>query len=123
MKVAQSGRFGLRRKRGIASAILPPHAATLQNVKPTSTVGLIDMSPLIDICHLDELPPGATKIVTWEDLEVGVVNCDGAIYAIEDRCSHDNGILFEGTVDTSTCVVECPRHGSLFDLKTGNPLN
>ena len=81
------------------------------------------MSPLIDICPLEELPPGATKIVTWEDIEVGIVNCDGAIYAIEDRCSHDNGILFEGTVDTSTCVVECPRHGSLFDLKTGNPLN
>ena len=81
------------------------------------------MSPLIDICPVSELPPGATKIVTWEDIEVGVVNCDGAIYAIEDRCSHDNGILLEGTVDPSTCTVECPRHGSLFDLKTGKPLN
>ncbi len=81
------------------------------------------MSPLIDICPASELPPGATKIVTWEDIEVGVVNCNGELFAIEDRCSHDNGILFEGTVDFGKCVVECPRHGSEFDLRTGKPIN
>ncbi len=81
------------------------------------------MSPVIDICPVSELPEGATKIVTWEDLEIGVVNCNGEILAIEDRCSHDNGILFEGEIDPEKCTVECPRHGSLFDLRTGKPLN
>ena len=81
------------------------------------------MSSVIDICPVSELPPGATKVVTWEDLEIGVVNCNGEIHAIEDRCSHDDGILFEGTVDAEKCVVECPRHGSLFDMRTGKPLN
>lgn len=81
------------------------------------------LSPLIDICPVSELPPGATRIVQWEDIEIGVVNCNGQILAIEDRCSHDNGILFEGEVDAEKCVVECPRHGSLFDLRTGKPLN
>jgi 3-phenylpropionate/trans-cinnamate dioxygenase ferredoxin subunit len=93
---------------------------------PTAAVGLRytpHLSPLIDICHVSELPPGATRIVTWEDLEIGIVNCNGEIRAIEDRCSHDNGILFEGTVDAEKCVVECPRHGSLFDMRTGKPLN
>ena len=79
------------------------------------------MSPVIDI-PLAELPPGATKIVQVDDLEVGIVNCNGEIHAIEDRCSHDNGILFEGTVDVENCTVECPRHGSLFDIKTGRPM-
>lgn len=81
------------------------------------------VSPVIDICPVEELPPGATKVVVWEDLEIGLVNCKGEILAIEDRCSHDNGDLFEGTVDFDNCVVECPRHGSLFDLRTGKPLN
>jgi 3-phenylpropionate/trans-cinnamate dioxygenase ferredoxin subunit len=81
------------------------------------------LSPIIDICPASELPPGATKIVTWEDIEVGVVNCDGEIFAIEDRCSHDNGILFEGTVNCEKKIVECPRHGSEFDLRTGKPVN
>jgi len=77
---------------------------------------------LIDICPVDELPPGATKVVAWEDLEIGVVNCGGELLAIEDRCSHDDGDLMEGEIDAADCTVECPRHGSLFDLRTGKPL-
>ena len=45
----------------------------------------------------------------------------GNLYAIEDRCSHDDGPLAEGDFDASTCTVECPRHGSLFDHTTGKP--
>ena len=76
----------------------------------------------MDICAVDDLPPGAKRVVMWEDLEIGVVNCGGDILAIEDRCSHDNGDLMEGEVDPDKCTVECPRHGSLFDLRTGKPL-
>ena len=79
------------------------------------------MPDVIDICPLDELPPGASRIVEWEDLEIGLFNCKGQILAIEDRCSHDNGPLAEGEFDEDNCTVECPRHGSLFDLQTGNP--
>ena len=76
---------------------------------------------LIDVCPLTELPPGARRIVEWEDLEIGVFNCGGELYAIEDRCSHDNGPLAEGEFDEGACTVECPRHGSLFDVRTGTP--
>jgi 3-phenylpropionate/trans-cinnamate dioxygenase ferredoxin subunit len=79
-------------------------------------------SEIIDICAVSELPPGGMKLVEWEDLEIGVFNCNGEIYAIEDRCSHDNGTLVEGTLDQEKCTVECPRHGSEFDLKTGKPI-
>ena len=79
-------------------------------------------SEMIDICKVEELPPGGMRMVEWEDLEIGVFNCNGEIYAIEDRCSHDNGTLVEGELDQDKCTVECPRHGSLFDLKTGKPL-
>jgi 3-phenylpropionate/trans-cinnamate dioxygenase ferredoxin subunit len=79
------------------------------------------MPELIEICALDELLPGAMRLVEWEDLEIGVFNCAGTVYAIEDRCSHDDGPLVEGTMDQQACTIECPRHGSLFDLKTGRP--
>jgi 3-phenylpropionate/trans-cinnamate dioxygenase ferredoxin subunit len=75
----------------------------------------------ITVCALSELPPGAMRLVEWEDLEIGVFNCKGRIYAIEDRCSHDDGPLVEGTLDQDGCTVECPRHGSVFDLRTGRP--
>jgi 3-phenylpropionate/trans-cinnamate dioxygenase ferredoxin subunit len=77
---------------------------------------------VIDICRLEELPPGERKLVEWEDLEIGVFNCGGDILAIEDRCSHDDGDLVQGELDQDTCTVECPRHGSRFDLRTGKPL-
>ena len=79
-------------------------------------------SEIIDVCPLSELPPGTSRIVEWEDVEIGVFNCGGTFYAIEDRCSHDDGPLAEGPFDESKCTVECPRHGSLFDLRSGKPL-
>jgi 3-phenylpropionate/trans-cinnamate dioxygenase ferredoxin component len=81
------------------------------------------MSPTIDICRVDELAPGECRLVEWEDLEIGVFNCGGELLAIEDRCSHDDGELVEGELDAEDCTIECPRHGSRFDLRTGQPLN
>ena len=80
------------------------------------------MPQIIEVCPLNELPPGGMRLVEWEDLEIGVFNCCGHVYAIEDRCSHDNGPLVEGELHEDDCAIECPRHGSLFDLKTGKPL-
>jgi 3-phenylpropionate/trans-cinnamate dioxygenase ferredoxin subunit len=61
------------------------------------------------------------RLVEWGELEIGVFNCAGEVYAIEDRCSHDDGPLVEGELDEGDCTIECPRHGSKFDLKTGRP--
>ena len=80
------------------------------------------MPQIIDVCPVGELQPGQMRLVEWEDVEIGVFNCGGDLYAIEDRCSHDDGPLAEGEFDTDSCTIECPRHGSLFDLKTGKPL-
>ena len=80
------------------------------------------MPETLEVCPVDDLKPGERRLLEWEDLEIGVFNCDGTLYAIEDRCSHDNGPLAEGEFDEDACTVECPRHGSLFDLKTGRPV-
>lgn len=68
-----------------------------------------------------ELEPGQRRLVEHEGLTIGVFNCEGTLYAIEDRCSHDDGPLAEGEFNPAACTVECPRHGSLFDLSTGRP--
>ena len=71
---------------------------------------------------LDELPPGEMKLVEAEPYPVGIYNCDGELYAIEDRCSHDDGPLCTGNWDAETCVAVCPRHGASFDIKSGRAL-
>jgi 3-phenylpropionate/trans-cinnamate dioxygenase ferredoxin subunit len=73
------------------------------------------------VCTIEELPEGERRIVEVDGIEIGVFNCGGELLAIEDRCSHDDGPLAEGELDPAACTVECPRHGSLFDLRTGRP--
>jgi 3-phenylpropionate/trans-cinnamate dioxygenase ferredoxin component len=77
---------------------------------------------LVDVAPVDELPPESVKIVRAGQVAVGVYNLDGEYYAIEDRCSHDDGPLAEGDFDAEDAVVVCPRHGSRFDIRTGRPL-
>ena len=78
--------------------------------------------PDLTVCDTDELPAGEMRLVEAEGRKIGVFRCDdGSLIAIEDRCSHDDGPLAEGEFDAAACTVECPRHGSLFDLKSGRP--
>lgn len=74
----------------------------------------------ISVCPVSELPPGGRKIVEHDDEPIVVFNCEGKLLAIEDRCSHDDGPLGEGKLDCAAGTIECPRHGSLFDLYTGD---
>ncbi len=80
------------------------------------------MTELVTVCPFEDLAAGRLRLVEWEDLEILVANCGGTLHAIENRCSHDNGPLNEGELDESACTVECPRHGSVFDLRSGRPL-
>ncbi|MFA4928433.1 MAG: non-heme iron oxygenase ferredoxin subunit [Patulibacter sp.] len=78
--------------------------------------------PLLDVCPLSALPVGKRLTVEHDDQEIMVVNCNGTILAMEDRCSHDDGDLSEGELDVKECTIECPRHGAIFDLRSGRPM-
>jgi 3-phenylpropionate/trans-cinnamate dioxygenase ferredoxin subunit len=71
----------------------------------------------VRVGRLDELPEGGVTIVQSGSLFLGVYRIDGALYAIEDRCSHDDGPLCEG--DREGFEVVCPRH----DIRTGTVLS
>jgi 3-phenylpropionate/trans-cinnamate dioxygenase ferredoxin component len=79
--------------------------------------------PELDVCPVEELPPGEVKIVRAGESSVGVYNAGGEFYAIEDRCSHDDGPLAEGDWEPEELVAICPRHGSRFDIRTGKALS
>jgi 3-phenylpropionate/trans-cinnamate dioxygenase ferredoxin component len=79
--------------------------------------------PEVHVAPLAEFGPGSVKIVTVGWTSIGVYNCGGQLFALEDRCSHDDGPLCEGEWEEDACRVICPRHGSAFDLRTGRPLS
>ena len=80
------------------------------------------MAAKIDVAPFDEFPPGSTKIVTLGWTSIGVYNCGGELYALEDRCSHDDGPLCEGDFDLEEGYAVCPRHGAHIDIRSGQPL-
>jgi 3-phenylpropionate/trans-cinnamate dioxygenase ferredoxin component len=62
-----------------------------------------------------------TRLRLDRDLEVCVARTSsGDFYAVEDSCSHENARLSEGSLVGTE--IECPLHGSRFDLTSGNPL-
>ena len=76
----------------------------------------------LEVCPLEELPPGSVKIVRSGELALGVYNLNGEQYEIEDRCSHDDGPLAEGDFDAEEGYAVCPRHGAHIDIRTGAAL-
>ena len=56
----------------------------------------------------------------FDDIEVAVFNLAGEYYAIEDLCTHDGSEISSGCVYGH--VIECPRHGARFDIRTGEVL-
>jgi 3-phenylpropionate/trans-cinnamate dioxygenase ferredoxin subunit len=87
----------------------------------TSAASEKRLAETVTVCRAEELPEGEMRLIEAGDRKIGVFNCDGELFAIEDRCSHDDGPLAEGEFDAASCTVECPRHGSLFDVRTGKP--
>jgi 3-phenylpropionate/trans-cinnamate dioxygenase ferredoxin subunit len=74
---------------------------------------------VIEVCRTGELPLGEVCVVKIGQERVAVFNADGELYAIEDRCSHQEAYLSDGWVEGR--LVECPLHAAVFDLRTGCP--
>jgi 3-phenylpropionate/trans-cinnamate dioxygenase ferredoxin subunit len=71
----------------------------------------------LPIAAVSEVPPGEVRVFETDFERVAVCNVDGAFYAIADVCTHDDGPLGEGTLDGAS--IMCPRHGALFDVRSG----
>lgn len=71
----------------------------------------------VPVAKASEIAPGQMRIVEAGGERIALCNVGGTFYAIQDLCTHDDGPLGEGTLRGN--VVECPRHGAQFDVKTG----
>ncbi len=60
-------------------------------------------------------------IIDYDGEQIVIFKLADGFYAILDECSHDDAPLSEGEV-VEGCQIECPRHGALFDIKTGDNL-
>jgi nitrite reductase/ring-hydroxylating ferredoxin subunit/uncharacterized membrane protein len=68
-------------------------------------------------CGEHELGYGQMMLIHLGNERVVVARCSDGIKAFGDRCTHRGGPLSDGMV--AGCIVQCPWHGSQFDLHTG----
>jgi 3-phenylpropionate/trans-cinnamate dioxygenase ferredoxin subunit len=77
-------------------------------------------SQWIDIAASESVLEAVPFSAEVDGLPIVVVRCGAAIYAVEDRCTHDGEALGEAAVES--CQIICPRHGAQFCLRTGEAL-
>jgi len=73
------------------------------------------------VARLADLAPGTARRFDLGGVAVAVVRIDDEVYAIGDVCSHANVSLSGGEVWCDERELECPKHGSTFNLVTGEP--
>ena len=74
----------------------------------------------VRVCAVADVPLGQARRFPVDGREVAVVNLgDEGIHAIDAVCSHEHFYLDEGEVDLDEGTIECPKHGSEFDVATG----
>ncbi|MDP2948132.1 MAG: non-heme iron oxygenase ferredoxin subunit [Chloroflexota bacterium] len=78
------------------------------------------MTDFVKAAETSDIPAGRVKVVEVDGKRIALCNVDGEFYAIDDLCTHDDGPLDQGELTGD--VIECPRHGARFNVRTGKVL-
>jgi 3-phenylpropionate/trans-cinnamate dioxygenase ferredoxin subunit len=76
----------------------------------------------IRVGALAEIPDGEVRAFETPSGRVAVAHVDNRVFAFGDECTHQGCSLAEGELSDGDASVECPCHGSVFDVETGEPL-
>ncbi len=74
----------------------------------------------VQIATLEEIPVGSAKVFQVEGRAIALTRVGDQVFAFGDVCTHDGGPLAEGKLEGY--VIQCPRHGARFDIRTGRVL-
>jgi 3-phenylpropionate/trans-cinnamate dioxygenase ferredoxin subunit len=77
--------------------------------------------PTFQVGALADIPAGTGRAFDVDGHRIAVFRVDDELYAIDDTCSHAEASLSAGEFDPDEYCVECPLHGSIFDVRSGVP--
>ena len=77
------------------------------------------MVELVKVASVNEIPSGTAKIVEVLGDHIAIFNVNGKFYALNNTCLHRGGPLGEGFVNDGELTVECPWHGWVYSLESG----
>jgi 3-phenylpropionate/trans-cinnamate dioxygenase ferredoxin subunit len=77
------------------------------------------MAAFQPVAKLDEIPDGGMKQVTVGGALIGLYRAGNDVYAMGDVCTHEEAYLTDGDFEPDELEVECPLHGSRFNVESG----
>ncbi|MER3396633.1 MAG: (2Fe-2S)-binding protein [Acidimicrobiia bacterium] len=81
-----------------------------------------DSGKIVRLAASSEVEEGSGKMFEVGNKKIAVFRFQGRLYCIDDTCTHEDESLSQGEIIPEECAVECPKHGSLFSLATGEAL-
>ena len=82
---------------------------------------ILSEEDFVKVSDTKDIQPSHMKEVELDGENICIVNVEGKYYAIGNICTHEGGPLADGTIEGYE--VECPWHGSKFDVRTGEVKN
>ena len=76
----------------------------------------------VKLCDVESLTSGNITTAEIDGRTIAYARIGDDWFAIDDTCSHANVSLSEGFLEGEDKTIECPLHGSLFSLETGEAL-
>ena len=80
------------------------------------------MPNLVKLATVHDVPINEVRAFEYDGRRIALFHCGNTFYATTDICSHAYAELSEGYLDSDDCTIECPLHGSRFDIRTGAAL-
>ena len=79
------------------------------------------MAEFIKALNVRDVPDEGGACVLLAGRKIGLFRVGGEVYAIDDTCSHEEASLSAGMLylDDEEPQIECPKHGSMFSIVTG----
>ena len=80
------------------------------------------MPEFVKLATIHDVPENEVRAFEHNGERIAIYHIGDAFYATTDVCSHEYAELSDGFLEPDDCTIECPLHGSRFDITTGAPL-
>jgi 3-phenylpropionate/trans-cinnamate dioxygenase ferredoxin subunit len=81
------------------------------------------MAEFVKLATVQDIPENEVRPFEYAGRRIAVYHIGGSFYATTDICSHAYAELSDGFLEPDDCTIECPLHGSRFDIRSGAVLS
>src|SRR5262245_27031056 len=81
--------------------------------------GRLRMAEFVKVATTSDVSSGCGIAVEVNGRAIALFNVNGEYYAVDNTCGHRGGPLAEGFIDSGNLTVQCPWHGWIYSLASG----